>query len=118
MLNESLGEDEGFHQQFGYYADIIRPVVTEKFPDGWEERLISLEGVPKVFCLEPHDMAAAKCQAGREKDLELLSYLFKEELLDADLVKERLYQVPAMRESMIVKSHQALVRAVERAKQK
>ena len=29
MLDESFGEERVFHQRFGYYADIVRPRVTE-----------------------------------------------------------------------------------------
>lgn len=31
MLDEAFGEGRGFHQQFGYHADIVRPKVTETF---------------------------------------------------------------------------------------
>ena len=114
LLQESLGEGETFHQRFGYHADIIRPVVTEQFPQGWEGRLVPLDEVDRVFCLEPHDMAVAKGIAGREKDLALLAYLFRIGFLDPELVKERLRSVK-LRESMIVKSHRALDEAVRRS---
>jgi len=57
-------------------------------------------------------MAAAKCQAGRPKDIELLALLFSTGRLDPKLVKERLYDVP-MREAMIVASHRTLDEAVK-----
>jgi hypothetical protein len=114
LLDEALGEGELFHNHFGYYADIIRPIVYEQFPKGWEERLVPLSGVDRVFCLEPHDMAAAKCQAGRPKDVELLALLISTKRLDPALVTERLRLV-TMREAMIVKSHNILKEAVGRA---
>jgi len=114
LLHEVLGEDESFHIRYGYYADIIRPFAFEQFPKGWEARLIPLPGVERALCLEPHDMAAAKCQAGRPKDVELLALLFSTGRLDPELVKERLYDVP-MREAMIVKSHRTLDEAIRRA---
>lgn len=114
MLDETLGEDESFHSHFGYYADIIRPIAFEQFPKGWEERLVPLPDVPRVFCLEPHDMAAAKCQAGRPKDIELLTLLISSGRLDPAVIKERLYEV-AMREAMIVRSHNTLKEVVSRA---
>ena len=107
MLDESFGKERKFHQIFGYCADIIRPIALEQFPEDWEERLVPLEGVGRVFCLEPHDAAAAKCQAGRPKDVALLGHLIGRGLLDARLVTERLQKV-AMREAMIVKAHRAL----------
>jgi len=112
MLHDTFGKDRPFHTHFGYYADIIRPIVTEQFPEGWQTRLVPLPGVPNAFCLEPHDMAAAKCQAGRPKDIELLSYLFRTNRLDPEVAKQRLTQV-AMREAMIVKAHRVLRQSVE-----
>jgi hypothetical protein len=114
LLDETLGEDEPFHTHFGYYADIIRPIAFEQFPKGWEERLVPLPGVERVSCLEPHDMAAAKCQAGRPKDIELMALLISTGRLDPAIVKERLYEV-AMREAMIVRSHNTLKEAVDLA---
>ncbi len=114
VLDGTLGEGEPFHNHFGYYADIIRPIAFEQFPKGWEDRLVPLPGVERVFCLDPHDMAAAKCQAGRPKDVELLAFLIATGKLDPAEVKERLYLVP-MREAMIVRSHNILKEAVARA---
>jgi hypothetical protein len=114
LLHLTFGKSRPFHIHFGYYADIIRPFAFEEFPKGWEDRLVPLPDVERVFCLEPHDMAAAKCQAGRPKDVELLSLLIATGRLDPAEVKERLYLVP-MREAMIVRSHNVLKEAVERA---
>jgi hypothetical protein len=111
LLHDTLAEDEPFHLRFGYYADILRPNITELFPKGWEERLVPLSGFERVFCLETHDMAAAKCQAGRPKDIELLALLISTGRLDPKLVTERLFEV-AMREAMIVTSHRCLADAV------
>jgi hypothetical protein len=116
LLHDILSEDESFHLRFGYYADVLRPLISDLFPKGWEERLVSLPGMERVFCLEAHDMAAAKCQAGRPKDIELLALLISTGRLDPKLVTERLFQV-AMREAMIVKSHQCLADAVALAAQ-
>ena len=110
MLHKMFGEDRAFHDHFGYYADIVRPFAFEQFPKGWGGRLVPVPGVERAFCLDPHDMAAAKCQAGRPKDIELLALL----RLDPKLVKERLYDVP-MREAMIVASHRTLDEAIRRA---
>ena len=114
MLHKMFGQDRAFHDHFGYYADIVRPFAFEQFPRGWEERLIPVPGIERAFCLEPHDMAAAKCQAGRLKDIELLAFLFSTGRLEPKLVKERLYDVP-MRETMIVISHRTLNEAIQRA---
>ena len=107
MLHEALGEDRRFHQLHGYCADILRPQIEEQFPKGWNERLIPLKELPRVKCLEPHDLAAAKCQAGREKDISLLVSLAKGEWINLDIVAERLRNTQ-MTESQIVKAHQTL----------
>jgi len=90
MLDEAFGEDRVFHRRFGYHADIVRPKITETFPGGWEERLTALPGVDGAWSLDPHDMAAAKCLSGREKDRTQLQFLLGTGILDADLLRERL----------------------------
>jgi len=75
MLDEAFGEDRMFHKRFGYHADIVRPKVAETFPSGWENRLTPLGGVEGALCLDPHDMAAAKCLLRRDKDRVQLRYL-------------------------------------------
>jgi len=117
MLHKTFGESRAFHLHFGYYADIVRPEISDMFPKGWEERLIPVPDVDGAFCIEPHDMAAAKCQAGRPKDVELLALLISTWRIDPKLVTERLFAV-AMREAMIVKSHRCLADAVELAAQR
>lgn len=114
MLFKTFGRLRAFHNHFGYYADIVRPFAFEQFPNGWEDRLIPVPGVDRAFCIEPHDMAAAKCQAGRPKDIELLALLFSTGRLKPDLVRERLREVP-MREAMIVVSHRTLDQATQQA---
>lgn len=114
LLHLTFGESRPFHAHFGYYADIIRPIAFEQFPNGWEDRLVPLPGVERVFCLEPHDMAAAKCQAGRPKDIEMLAFLVSTGRLQPELLRERLREV-AMREAMIVRAHRVLDEALTRA---
>lgn len=93
MLDEAFGEDRVFHQRFGYHADIVRSKVTETFPPGWESRLSPLAGVEGVFCLEVHDMAAAKCLVGRDKDRVQLGFLASRGIVDLAVVRDRLSQV-------------------------
>lgn len=90
MLDEAFGEDRAFHKKFGYHADIVRPKVTETFPHGWETRMRELLDVSGVFCLDPHDMAAAKCLVGRKKDEEQISYLLGTGLLCRETLEQRI----------------------------
>ena len=103
MLHEALGEDRRFHQIHGYCLDVLRPEIGEQFPPGWEDRLVSLPDLPRVKCLDPHDLGVAKCRTGREKDLSLLSLLARQGKLDLDTVEERLRATP-MVEAQIVKA--------------
>src|SRR5277367_3468730 len=68
----AIGQDSKFHQQFGYYADPVDET-TAILPKGWKSRLVNLpagdtEGVVGL-CLDPHDLAIAKYDAGRDKDI-------------------------------------------------
>jgi hypothetical protein len=90
MVEGSLGQGSQFHATFGYYADGV-DFRTAIAPTGWQERLVSFAtpgcGGGRGWCLERHDLAAAKLAAGRQKD-----YEFVEALLDAgllDLAKAR-----------------------------
>ena len=93
MLDEAFGEDRVFHQRFGYHADIVRPKVAKTFPAGWEDRLAPLESVRGVFCLEPHDMTAAKCLVGREKDRTQIAFLVGAGIVDPEIIGQRLSEV-------------------------
>ncbi|MBB5032633.1 DUF6036 family nucleotidyltransferase [Prosthecobacter vanneervenii] len=67
LLSETLGKDSGFFEHYKYYADIVRPAAFDNFPPDFRDRLVPLEGCPRVFALDPHYMAVAKLFAGRPK---------------------------------------------------
>lgn len=90
QLGESIGRGSPYQQREGYYADMLRPVVSETFPRGWEDRLVALPGCEAARCLDPHDLAAVKLQAGRPKDIALCSALLTEGKLQAETIRERL----------------------------
>jgi len=129
MVHEALGEDRRFHLRHGYHADVIRPKMFEQFSEGWRDRCVALRCValrclalpclalpdcPNVCCLEPHDLAAAKCQVGRPKDLDLLIALVQSKRLDPELVRERLRGVQ-MTEQRIRSSHENLDQVIREA---
>lgn len=113
MLIDALGDDSLFGDRQGYYADILRPEIVERLPRGWEERLAPLPGCEGVFCIEPHDLAVAKLQAGRPKDIDLLVALIQKGMLTGDTIYERLHET-RMQEKMIIFAHGNL-RTVEAA---
>jgi hypothetical protein len=115
MLDEAFGEGREFHQRYGYHADIVRPKVTETFPEGWESRLLSLDGLEKVCFLEPHDMAAVKCMVGRKKDGLQLTWLLEQQRLDAAVLRERigLIKVPGERVAVARAFLDSLLNAIQ-----
>ena len=118
LLSETLGKDSGFFEHYKYYADIVRPAAFDNFPPDFRNRLVPLEGCPRVFALDPHDMAVAKLFAGRPKDIRLLAFLFATDRLDEAKVRKLLWDTP-MEEKWIVKTHAILDQVLaEAAKQR
>ena len=72
VIDGAIGEGSLFQSTFGYYAHGVGPE-TAKAPEGWECRLVLVEGPgtggARGWCLEPHDLVLSKLVAGREKDL-------------------------------------------------
>lgn len=116
MLTKCIGKESSFFQMFGYYADIVRPAAFDCFPPDFRDRLVPLEGCPRVFALDPHDMAVAKLFAGRPKDVRLLAFLLRTKRLDEKRVRKLLWNTP-MEEKWIVRTHQVLEQAVAEALQ-
>lgn len=114
-LNSAVGKESLFYDHFGYYADIISPAAFDCFPPDFRDRLVPLEGCPRVFALDPHDMAVAKLFAGRPKDVRLLAFLLATKRLDEQKVRKLLWDTP-MEEKWIVRMHQVLDQAVAEAK--
>ena len=113
VAQDALGADTEFARQFGYHADIVRPMACENFPPGWEQRLIPLDGCAGVFCLEPHDMAVATLFAGRPKDITLLAELIRAGLMNIEVLSKRLFETP-MTEAWIVRTDLKLREAAEK----
>jgi hypothetical protein len=52
----------------------------------------------KGLCLEPHDCAASKLIAGREKDVSFVAALLRHGMIDAAIVEERIRGIQRYRE--------------------
>jgi hypothetical protein len=93
-----IGEFSSFHEEFGYYAEGVH-IDTVVLPDGWTERLIrpDLPGAEPAHAtfLEPHDLIASKLAAGRPKDLAFALALVQADVIDLELLLERIYAMPA-----------------------
>ena len=71
------------------------PIKDVVLPDGWESRVIKvvddigLQGFVG-WCVEPHDLAANKLAAFRDKDRDFVRTLLIEDLIDAEILEDRL----------------------------
>ena len=99
-VDGALGEGSMFPDTFGYYAHGVGPE-TAKAPLGWEERLLALAVTNPATgqrawarCLEIHDLALAKCVAGRERDLSYVRTLIDEQLVDPAVLLEQIAELP------------------------
>lgn len=97
MLEGSLGAGSMFHEQFGYYADGVSQETAIVGP-GWRDRLVLFDppgAEPgRGWCLEAHDLAAAKLVAGRPKDFEFVGALLDAGLLRPEVQRERVEALP------------------------
>ena len=87
ILMESLGQESFFAKRHGYYADILRPEITETLPEGWSSRLLPVPGVSASFGLNPLDLALVKLILGRPKDLGLLREIMIREIITAESLR-------------------------------
>ena len=99
-IEAALGEGSMFHDTHGYYVDAV-DFKTAMGPDGWEGRLRRLSA-PNTrgavgWCLEAHDLAAAKLAAGRDKDYEFVEALLHKKLIAKPTLIDRVDALPADR---------------------
>ena len=99
-IEGSLGAGSRFHESFGYYADGVS-IDTAILGPGWRDRLLLFDPPGahpgRGWCLEPHDLAAAKLAAGRPKDYEFVGALLDAGLLDGATLVARVNVLPADR---------------------
>jgi hypothetical protein len=92
LIDSAIGELSMFHETFGYYAHGVDET-TATLPAGWPERLVPLAndntGGATGWCLEVHDLAVSKLVAGREKDLDFVRVLVREQMVDPALLEDR-----------------------------
>jgi hypothetical protein len=87
ILIESLGQESFFAKRHGYYADILRPEITETLPEGWSSRLVHVPGSSGSFAVNPLDLALVKLILGRPKDMLLLRDLLGSGIVAADALR-------------------------------
>jgi hypothetical protein len=97
LIDGAIGELSPFEERFGYYAQGVGPE-TAVLPEGWQNRWVKVQGqgtdLKIGWCLEPHDLAASKLAAGRDKDWRFVDALCRHGIVDADVLLERIRQLP------------------------
>ena len=100
QVEGSLGQGSQFHETYGYYADGV-DFRTAAAPAGWEQRLVPFDppgaDPGRGWCLEAHDLAAAKLAAGRIKDYEFVGALLETGLIDKSTLLARVTLIPRSR---------------------
>jgi hypothetical protein len=104
LIEGAAGEFSQFEEAHGFSIDGV-DLSTSALPDGWRDRLVKVQnantaappGEPEFigWCLERHDLSAAKLCAFREKDRNFVGALLEAQLVDADELAARLSQLPA-----------------------
>jgi hypothetical protein len=97
QIHGALGELSPFHQSFGVYGDGIT-AASAVLPAGWQDRLVPLAdstGSGAVgWCLDIHDLCAAKVYAGRPKDLRFVGAAVEHRLVDPVELATRVASLP------------------------
>lgn len=105
LIDGAIGELSAFHQTFGYYAHGVDET-TATLPRGWTERLVPIQSENTAgatgWCLEVHDLAAAKLVAGRERDFDFVRILVREHLVDPTVLRGRLANLPLSDDRIVV----------------
>lgn len=97
LIDGAIGEGSPFHDRFGYYAQGVGPE-TATLPFGWEERVVKVQNentdLKIGYCLDPHDLAASKLAAGREKDWQFVDLMLQHEIVDPATLQARIAMLP------------------------
>ena len=101
LIDGAIGELSPFEERFGYYAQGVGPE-TAILPAGWEARLVKIQNqntdLKIGYCLDPHDLAASKLAAGRDKDWPYVATMIRHKLITDNTIKERLALLPTASE--------------------
>jgi hypothetical protein len=96
-IEGAIGEGSPFQATFGYYAQGVGPE-TAVLPEGWRDRAVTIQGAStdqKIgYCPEPHDLAASKLAAGRDKDRSFVSALLRHRIVSPPTLGARIAALP------------------------
>ena len=101
LVDGSIGEGSLFHERFGYYRQGVSER-TAHLPQGWRDGLAPYEDSGTdgcvAYCLEIHDLWLSTAWAGREKDASFCDTMAEQGLVDPDVLRDRLPQMPGLSE--------------------
>lgn len=95
LIDGAIGALSSFHETFGYHADGVGPETAVMPADWMVHAKLYYVGDITVICPDMHDLAVAKCVAGREKDADWVRALLRHRLVDADRMIGRLDSLQA-----------------------
>jgi hypothetical protein len=97
LIDGAIGELSPFEDCFGYYAQGVGPE-TAVLPSAWQTRVVKIQNentdLKIGYCLEPHDLAASKLAAGRDKDWSFVSAMLEHALVDPVILCQRIDTLP------------------------
>lgn len=117
-VDGAIGDGSMFQVTFGYYAHGVGPE-TATLPAGWQDRLVRAEipprrgGIPAVaWCVERHDLVAAKLARGAERDWNYARATLDAGLVQGSTLLSRVDDLPldAPQRDRIAKSLRAVVK--------
>lgn len=92
----NIGELSPFHEMYGFFADPVSED-TAKLPEGWKDRLVEINndntGGVTGWCLDTNDLAISKLMAFREKDREFVKAMVNHDLVDPQIIQDRISSV-------------------------
>ena len=98
LLREQMGRGSKFYRKHGVFLDCVDPALAT-LPENWMERLIPFRtprtGGVTAWCLDPHDLFAAKLAAWREKDQQFLRAMLRHKFAKPAIVRQRVAELPA-----------------------
>jgi hypothetical protein len=97
-IDGAIGELSAFHREFGFYVHGL-PIDAAKLPARWQRRVIAVQDPIATngktgLCLEPHDLAASKLAAFRDKDRDFVRVLLRDGLIKPTVLRARIRALP------------------------
>lgn len=97
LIDGSIGEASPFQDAYGYYAQGVGPE-TAILPESWQGRLVKIQNentdMKIGYCLDPHDLAASKLAAGRDKDGRFVQAMLVHGIVQTDTLEQRIDRLP------------------------